>query len=615
MCGFVFVANSKLSKEVLHEQLTVSTQRLKHRGPDAEGIEAWDGMGFGFRRLSIIDVSPLGNQPMCNDDGSIWIVMNGEIYNYIELRAELIKKGYRFKSQCDTEVLLYAYQEYGVRVLNMLRGMFAFVIWDNKKQELLMARDRYGEKPLYWSQRNGALYVASEMKAIFNYPEINFSWDANAIDAYLNLGYIPAPMSMYKGIRKLPPATYMIFRKEYEGHFVLDSETKYWDLCVDANNYSITYEDAKEQAFELLMESVRLQLRSDVPLGAFLSGGVDSSTIVAVMRQCGLTNIKAFSIGFEESDFNELPYAELVAKHLGVEHYTEVITQSSAMEIDKIFDFYDEPFADSSAIPTYFVSKLAREHVTVSLSGDGGDELFAGYVQYKALRKYGVIDALPSIVRKTISSLGAVIIPESMRGGMYVRRLGINKNYRLLSLISNNILSTMLTSEFNNFLKRNTAFGDWRVSYESCPTVSNGQKIDQRFYLADDILTKVDRSSMAVGLESRVPLLDYKFAEFINSLPIEFKISNDVQKVILKDMMSKYLPTDVLYRKKQGFAVPLKSWLCGPMQGFVRDELNNAKRIFKMDQVDHLIRQMKTSQWDLSGQVWKLLSLGHWFNK
>ncbi len=614
MCGFVGVFNSELSQETLKEQLIASTRCLIHRGPDSSGMKMWDGVGLGFRRLSIIDVSSAGDQPMGNEARDIWIVLNGEIYNYIELRADLKDRGYHFRSETDTEVLLCAYEQYGVKALEMLRGMFSFIIWDMRNQQLLIARDRFGEKPLFWSHNRGNLYVASEMKALFNFQEIDTSWNATALNAYLHLGYVPAPYSSYNGIQKLPPAQYVMFKREQAGKMEIMKEGKYWDLQVPANNYSISIRDAKERALELLKESVRLQLRSDVPLGAFLSGGIDSSMVIAMMKLCGVSDIKAFSIGFEEDKFNELPYAKNVAKHLGVDHYFDVVTESSLKDMERIFDFYDEPFADSSAIPTYYVSRLAREHVTVSLSGDGGDELFVGYSQYMRIGAKNRFYAIPQMIRSGISKIGKGFIRQGSAGGSFIRYIGLHPAEKFISITSDDSFIRFLSPEFLNWVTKDPETTKWREMFFCEPSVRCGQFVDQKFYLADDILTKVDRSSMAVSLESRVPFLDYKFAEFINTLPTEFKLSKNVQKYMLKELAADYLPKEIVHRSKKGFSIPLKRWLATSFFDNVMDKLTSSIAIIDKTAINQIRNNIKDPLSNTSADIWKLLSLIHFSN-
>jgi asparagine synthase (glutamine-hydrolysing) len=615
MCGIAgFLGTSGFSsnrESTLHSM----TDRLFHRGPDSAGFYFDPPVGLGMRRLSIIDLNT-GDQPISNEDRTVWTVFNGEIYNYAELRRKLQKRGHVFRTDSDTEVIVHQYEEDGENFAAQLRGMFAIAVWDTKRRLLTLARDRFGIKPLFVAENGGEITFASEMKALLPLDRVDCSWNPVALRAYFSLGYIPCPMTGYKGIRKFRQGTVEVWGIDPSGHVTKTSSHRYWEPSAAVREPVPSFDDASAQVLDLLEESIRLHLRSDVPLGAFLSGGIDSSSVVALTRHAGIDNIKTFSIGFDSPAFNELPYADKVAGRLQTDHHSHVITGLEVCDLIPLLTKFDEPFADSSAIPTYFVSRLARDYVTVSLSGDGGDELFAGYSQYPQIQRYQLVDWIPDPIRSLLSKTGSVFIPEQSRGGGFVRRLGVPIRERLLSLESSplhGLLLEALSVPFRSFLSEDAPDSAWQENYWCANSVPAAQIVDQTSYMADDILVKVDLCSMAVSLEARVPLLDHVLADYVNGLPHSYKLANGNGKRILKETLKPFLPHDVLFRPKQGFAIPLRPWLLGPLQPNVKALLiDNPYRLFDPAGISAVLRALEIGERDLSKHVWKMLCLAIW---
>jgi asparagine synthase (glutamine-hydrolysing) len=614
MCGIFGVWNYETREPVDTGLVVAARDSLRHRGPDASGLYTDDpaGLALGFRRLSIIDVRPEGNQPMTNEDGTKWLVFNGEIFNYPELRPDLVAKSHTFRSDSDSEVILHLFEEYGDRCVDLLRGMFAFALWDSVERRLLLARDRFGIKPLFVAEGAGRMAFASELEPLLTIPWVDRAWDSDGLAAYLETGYVPAPRTAYRGIRKFDQATTETWEQAGLQKGAGPVRRQYWAPSTAVAQPAPPFETAKATVMELLIEAVGLWMRSDVPLGAFLSGGLDSSSVVALMRACGKEEIKTFSIGFEEASHDEREFAGEVAKLLGTEHFSLVATASDARDVMGLQERFGEPFADSSMIPTYLVSKLAREQVTVALSGDGGDEVFAGYKTYAHLDRYRYVDWMPSPVRAGLGRVGAALIPANARGGGFVRRLDAKPEERFVSLgASQYDRFSMLSRRFRTALSESPQRHDWRSGLLCAPTVSAAQVVDQTHYLPDDILVKVDRSSMAVSLEARVPFLDHKLVDYVNSLPQNYKLHRGVTKLILRECMAPYLPLRALERPKMGFSVPLASWLSGPLSQEVRQHLlDNPLGLFDRGAVSSLVQAPLTRK--TSNDVWRLLMLGAW---
>lgn len=633
MCGIAGIIN--ISSPPQKSLMEMMCGIMKHRGPDGEGCYMEGAVALGHRRLSIIDLEG-GKQPLSNEDGTVWITYNGEIYNFPVLRKELIEKGHRFKTKSDTETIVHAYEEYGVQCLEKLRGMFAFGIWDDKKKRLFLARDRLGKKPLYYFSDSKKFIFASELKAILQDKRVNREINSKAVADYLTYNYIPFPETIFKGIYKLPPAHFMTVKiipgiQSSQGGIkqaeCLDlSVQQYWDIKYEPD-YSLSENDWADALSENLKEAVRLRLISDVPLGAFLSGGIDSSAVVALMSMVQNTPVKTFSIGFKEEDFSEVKYARDVSKRFGTEHH-EMIVEPDAMGIlpDLAWEF-DEPFADSSAIPTYYVSKMARQHVTVILSGDGGDETFAGYRRYlwaKDMQKY---DWIPVPLKKMLFGIPAMLLPDGLKGKGMLNHLSKDpfKRYAGLNTFSDHsYLKNLLSADIITDLKQNyngekPNYAYLKGFYDVCKSddyLTKIQYMDTKTYLADDILTKVDRASMLCSLETRAPLLDHKVVELAARIPSSLKIKNNETKYILKKAMNGILPNEILYRKKMGFGVPLIHWFKKDLAEYARDILLSKKavdrNIFNQNYIQSILKNHQKKGRDLSARIWALLFFEHW---
>jgi asparagine synthase (glutamine-hydrolysing) len=618
MCGIVGIIDIKDPEGVSVSRLHRMTNKLLHRGPDSDGFYSSYPIGMGIRRLRIIDLNT-GDQPISNEDGTIITVFNGEIYNYAELRAELISKGHIFSTQSDTEVIVHQYEEDGESCVNKFRGMFAIAIWDAKRQRLILVRDRFGIKPLFIAEKDGCLAFASEMKALFPVEWVDLSWNPTALRAYLSVGYIPCPLTAFLGIHKFPQGTIGVWEVDASKRLNLRESRRYWSPSTAHVTPAPSYEEACANVLELMKESIRLHLRSDVPLGAFLSGGVDSSSVVVLMRLCGVTDLRTFSIGFDDEKYNELSYAEQISRHLQTNHTAHVITGAEAKELLPMVEGFDEPFADSSAIPTYYVSKLAREQVMVALSGDGGDEVFAGYDNYKRLTRYRLFDRLPQAARQCLGLAGAWLIPEKSRGGGFVRRLGAKPGYRHLSFISDALMGHMRESfspRFASWLDEEDDDSVWQKAYKCNDFIEEAQIVDQSTYLVDNCLVKVDRASMFVSLEARVPLLDHVLVEYVNSLPTDYKFRSGYSKWLLKKIIEPFVPPGFLQRPKKGFAIPLRTWLTGPLFSSVQEYLLGQKvDLYDELGISRLINALRNGDRDVGGVVWKLMILSLWASR
>ncbi len=548
-----------------HELVRKMSQKLVHRGPDSDGYFVTKEVSLGVRRLKIIDLAT-GDQPMSNEDETVWTVLNGEIYNYRELREGLIKRGHRFKTKSDTEVLVHLYEEKGEKMLEDLCGMFAFAIWSEKEKKLFAARDRFGIKPLFYCLLNQKFYFASEIKGLLAVPEISKEVHSQAVLDYFNFLYIPGPQTVFRSIKKLLPAHYAVYQKE---ELTL---RPYWNLS-EIPEKKIPFKEAQEKYGSLLQESVRLHLRSDVPWGLFLSGGVDSSALAYTARSVTSRPLHTFSVGFRESDYNELRDAKLMARQLQTEHHELVLDPQEAWILPEIVDFFDEPFGDASAIPAYFVSKLARSKVTVSLSGEGSDDTISGYPwHYSTLLTYFFTSAL-----RQIGLRDSKISPSEARSGKAAGgtgRLarfwgGIGKDlddlyfYKMTGALSGEIRG-FLRKEFSESLDFSSPFRDFRRRFAASRSASRIRRLlemDVAYYLPDDLLTKVDRMSMAHSLEVRAPFLDPVLVEFVFSLPGHYKLRGATTKYILRRAMREKLPREILNKPKHGFSLPLNAWL------------------------------------------------------
>jgi asparagine synthase (glutamine-hydrolysing) len=597
------------------------TDVLTHRGPDADGFYLDHQVNLGHRRLKIIDLEG-GKQPIFNEDGTRVIIFNGEIYNYILLRKELEGRGHRFQTQSDTEVILHGFEEYGEACVRHLRGMFAFAIWDSNKKELFLARDRVGIKPLYYFWDGEKFLFGSEIKAILQDPEIKREIDPFALDDYLTYLYIPAPKTIFNGIKKLLPGhTLTISEKGIE-------DQEYWDIVFEPNG-NLTETDYAEGLIEKMKESIGIHLVSDVPLGAFLSGGIDSSAVVGLMA--GLLNqpVNTASIGFREEEFDELPYARLVANRFQTNSYEKTVEADAAKILDTLVWHFDEPFADSSMVPTYYVSQVAREKVTVCLSGDGGDENFAGYRRYKFdVLENSLRALLPNSFRRLFFGILGWLypkgdwLPQFLRGKTLLENLSHSPEegyFKTMSWFSPNMKQLLYRESLRKNLESYDPFSVMRNYFEKTNdwnALSRIQYVDIKTYLVDDILTKVDRASMAHALEVRVPLLDHEVMEYAAGIPARYKLQNGQGKYILKKALANVLPSEILNRRKMGFSIPLAKWfrkdLKEVFEGKVLTEKAFSKTFFNLDPVRGWWAQHQRGTRDYSYHFWMLLVLEFW---
>jgi asparagine synthase (glutamine-hydrolysing) len=601
------------------------TRILAHRGPDGEGLYTDAAIGLGQRRLSIVDLSELGKQPMTNEDSSIWLTYNGEIYNHQPLRADLLAKGHHFRSQTDTEAIIHGYEEYGPGVIEWLNGMFAFALWDANQQRLLLVRDRLGVKPLFYAVFEDTLLFGSEVKAILEHPAAQRSLNIEALDFYLSLNYIPAPMTLFKGIYQLEPSQYLIAQA---GSTELKITT-YWD--VDYRQTSALSESQAQAEFaQLLDAAVERRLMADVPLGAFLSGGIDSSAVVACMTRFASEPVKTFSIGFGESSFNEAPFARQVAQHLGTQHFEQTVTPQLATILPKIVWHGEDPLADSSMIPVYYLSEMTRQHVTVALAGDGADEILAGYPTYVAtqwakrlqvLPHQAAQQALAPFLRRLPPSDGKI----SWREKLARFSAGIGLDWRDAHAVWRQIHTpqqkrAVLAPGLLNGHDR--IFETYRRYYQQSRTEDMLHQllyVDTRLYLPNDMLVKVDRMSMAHGLEARVPFLDYTLVQFVARLPAHMKLRDGVGKYLLRQVMQPQLPAVTLSRKKEGFNIPVAKWLREDLAPMLTDYLTpsrlNEVGIFQPRTIQSMVDDHLGRRADYGHQLWGLLTLMLWWEQ
>ncbi len=641
MCGitgFIDLWNTGGARdhEVRARTLEDMCQVITHRGPDDQGVLLQPGVALGMRRLSIIDLAG-GHQPISNEDNAVTIVFNGEIYNYRELQSLLQSRGHRFRTNSDTEAIVHAYEEFGSACVDYLRGMFAFAIWDDREKKLFIARDRVGKKPLYYSvTRGGTLVFGSELKSLLQHPDVERNINTQSLDAYFSLGYVPDPISIFEDVEKLAPGHHLTFTK---GRLSVE---RYWDFSYELKTNGGNGHSAKDYLDELrslLDEAVRLRLVSDVPLGAFLSGGIDSSTVVGLMARHMDQPVKTFSIGFNEDSYDELKYARVTAKKFGTDHHEFIVTPDICDVVDDLAWHFDEPFADSSAIPTYVVSKLAREHVKVVLTGDGGDELFAGYSRYVTERRRSRFDLVPRVVKEGLMDPLSRRLPQGAWGRNYLHNVSLDPIGRYLDNVSiftglNKV--SLYTSDFSDQLqgqgpRRGGPAGvqdrDQLDSYfrELSGNVQTGAEldsllyIDSKTYLPGDILTKVDRMSMAVSLEARVPLLDHKLIEFVTRIPASMKMAGLETKHLFKRAIADLVPPEVLHRRKQGFGVPIQHWINQQLRERIRDTLNDPRTIQRgyvsRSHVELLLDEHERGRRDHSMALWSLLMLELWHRR
>jgi asparagine synthase (glutamine-hydrolysing) len=619
MCGIAGRFNFDSAQPVDRARLMAMTDAVAHRGPDAGGYYLDGAIGLGHRRLSIIDLAT-GDQPLGNEDGSVQVIFNGEIYNFAEVRHELLAHGHQFRTNSDTEVIAHGYEQWGEHCVDRFRGMFAFAVWDAKARRLLLARDRLGVKPLYYAEVPGGLVFGSEIKSLLEDPQVRREWRADALDAYLTLLYIPAPDTIYQGIHKLPPAHVLVAER---GHIRV---SKYWDLEFTGDGDARREEEYLEELDAHLREAVRLRMISDVPLGAFLSGGIDSSAVVAYMVESSDKPPVTISVGFEHQGFDEVEHAETVARHLNCEFHA--LTASPRVEelLPKLAWHFDEPFADSSAVPTYYVSKAARQLVTVALSGDGGDELWAGYARHRVEQWEQRVRGALGPASRIAGWLGQAL-PLSVKGARSLRHLAANPDqaYALkhaYGMFEPGAKRQLYSGDFRRRVNGHDALATFRDAYRACSSsdpLDRSMYVDARTYMIDDVLTKVDRMSMAVSLEAREPLLDHKLLEFAARVPASLKLKDGRSKYLLRRVLERRVPRSIVERKKSGFAAPIGEWLRGPLQAMTHELLLDGRLrdrgIFNPGEIDRLWREHRSRQADHDHRLWQLVMLELWFRQ
>lgn len=622
MCGITGFINKVDSDKAPREALLDAMCRvIEYRGPDEQGMAVEGRAALGMRRLSIIDLKG-GQQPIFSEDGAKLIVFNGEIYNYRELRKDLESRGRNFKTNSDTETILVAYEEFGTACVNRLRGMFAFAIWDKKNENLFIARDRVGKKPLFYGQtRAGNFVFGSELKTLLTHGEISREIDYAALDAYLTFGYVPEEFCIFKDAKKLLPGHFLVFK---DG--VVQTQ-QYWDFDYSGEAEAGSEDDYLDALREKIKEAVKVRLISEVSLGAFLSGGVDSSSIVGLMSQILDKPVKTFSIGFNEDSFNELKYARVAAKHFNTEHHEFTLTPDFVQIIDDLVWHFDEPFSDSSALPTYMVSKMARDFVTVVLSGDGGDELFAGYTRYVIDRERRGFEKLPSALRRSVLQPVSKALPHGARGKNYLYNASLDATDRYIDSVSQfnrPRRDNLYTRDFRAKLNGNFGRGE-KLFQELASSVSGREQVDRllyldsKTYLPGDILTKVDRMSMAASLEARVPLLDHELIEFVVRMPARLKLKGIETKYIFKKAMEGIVPNEILHREKQGFGVPIGEWINVQLKDRIYSDLTDRRTVergyFDQTYIQTILDEHRRGRRDHSHAVWVLWMLELWHRR
>jgi asparagine synthase (glutamine-hydrolysing) len=617
MCGIAGVVSTTRESDITEALVRHMCNQIIHRGPDDEGILVQDGAGLGMRRLSIIDLSG-GHQPVFNEDRSAWIVYNGEVYNFPELRPELEKRGHRFYTNTDTEVIIHLYEEMGADCVQKLRGMFSLAIYDRTKRKLVLARDRLGKKPLHYALLKDKLYFASEIKSILAVAPELAEVNAQGLLEYLYYGYVPDPITAFTGIQKLPPG-YLL---EFENGKI--SVRRYWDLPQYNTHTPKSEEECLEELESRLLEATRIRLISDVPLGAFLSGGTDSSTVVALMARASSAPVKTFSIGFTKDDFNEAQYARMVAQKFGTDHHEMILEPNVVETVEHLTSSLEEPFGDSSMLPTYYVSQMARQHVTVALSGDGGDEVFAGYDRYRIHSSRRFFEYVPKWARKFYRDQVFPLLPNKMQGRGFTYNVTLPWQERYVDGLSFVPAferdAPLLSDDFRQILRRSddpqNALLRYFAQAPASDPVSELLYVDTKTYLPGDILTKVDRMSMLNSLEVRAPMLDHKFIEWVTGLPPEWKLRGTTQKYILRKLAERVgVPREALHRPKQGFALPLVHWMRNELKDVLMILLEPRtlqRGYFEADGIRKLMNDHLYGGRVLTGRIWRLLMFELW---
>lgn len=620
MCGIAGIFAVREPSPIDRALLERMNQRQFHRGPDEGGIHIEPGLGFAHRRLSIIDLSS-GQQPLFNEDGSVVVTYNGEIYNFQALTTELKAAGHVFRTHCDTEVIVHAWEQWGEDCVTRFRGMFAFAVWDRNRQTLFLGRDRLGIKPLYYTLlADGQLLFASELKALMVHPSLPRQIDAHAVEDYFAYGYVPEPRSIFQSVHKLPPGHILSVQR---GQTALPQPREYWDVPFQPLS-PLSEAEAAAELVERLREAVRVRLVAEVPLGAFLSGGVDSSAVVAMMAGLSPDPVQTCSIAFADPAYDESQYAEQVAQRYGTDHYREQVDPDDFALLEQLGELYDEPFADSSALPTYRVCELARRKVIVALSGDGGDENLAGYRRYRHhLAEERLRRPLPLGLRRPLFGALAQWYPKADWAPRVFRakatfqalaRDTVTGYFQGVGILRDELRAPLFSPSFRRELQGYNAVDLLHAHAQRAPTdhpLSLVQYLDMKTYLPGDILTKVDRASMAHALEVRVPILDHPLVEWMSGLPPEFKLRGGEGKYLFKQAMQPYLSNDLLYRRKQGFAVPVAAWFRGPLRERMQAQVLGTRMadsgLFDMDYLSTLVGQHTSGRRNHSEVLWSLL--------
>ena len=622
MCGIAgFISKTEGRDTERALKLDAMCRVITHRGPDEQGTAIEGRAAMGMRRLSIIDLAT-GQQPIFNGDRTRLIVFNGEIYNYRELKKDLEGRGHKFCTNSDTEAIIHAYDEFGEDCLRLLRGMFAFAIWDTVEQSLFIARDRVGKKPLFYTITAGGEFVfGSELKVLLEHGGVEREIDAGALDAYLTFGYVPEELCIFKGVNKLEPGHFLIYK---DGQ--VRSE-QYWDFDYAGETLTDSEEEISGTLLDKLRDAVNVRLISEVPLGAFLSGGVDSSAVVGLMSQIMDQPVKTFTIGFNEDSYSELKYARVAARHFGTDHHEFILTPDFVNVVDDLVWHFDEPFADSSALPTYMVSKLAREHVTVVLSGDGGDELFAGYTRYVTDQNRSGLEKLPRSIRQNLIRPLSEALPHGARGKNYLFNISLDAAGRYIDSISHfngprkrKLYATETRNKMNGSFARGEKLYRQIAGFAATDdAVENLLYLDSKTYLPSDILTKVDRMSMASSLEARSPLLDHKLIEYVTRIPSRMKLKGSETKAIFKQAVRDIVPHEILYREKQGFGVPINEWINLQLKQRITADLSERRSLergyFDPRYVQLLLNEHSRGRRDHSHALWTLWMLELWHRR
>lgn len=622
MCGIAGIVSE--GDAGLEQQLRLPLEAQAHRGPDAWGVWSDERCGLGHRRLAIIDLSEAGRQPLSNEDGTVWITFNGEIYNFQALRDELSALGHQFRTRTDTEAIVHAYEQWGPDCVRRLRGMFAFGLWDQRRRRLFLARDRVGKKPLFYSQQGGRFLFASELQGLLAHPEVPREADVTAIDAYLTWGYIPAPQTGFRGIRKLPPAHWLVLELTPEGPVV--RVERYWTLEYRPK-LRLSEAEAGEALREKLTEAVRLRIISDVPLGAFLSGGIDSSIVVGLMAGLSERPVKTFSIGFQEAAYNELDHARRVAQRWATDHHEFTVEPDALAILPQLVRHYGEPYADSSAVPTFYVSQLTRRQVTVALNGDGGDESFAGYERYLASRLAERLRRIPG--SSLAASALAHVLPDSLDSKNRLRRARrfftavdrpmVARYTRWVNFFSDEARGALYSGDFRAQLASRRPEGwleELFAEVRDLDPVDAAMAVDVGSYLPYDLLVKVDITAMANSLEGRSPFLDHEVMELAARLPVSLKLRGSESKYLLKRAFADVLPAENMRRRKMGFGVPVGQWFRGPLRELLCDALLSprslARGYFQPGALQQFVTQHLERRADHGLPLWSLLMLELW---